>query len=70
MVVKTLIMWFVVVQFVVVYNISPKHYLFVTCAKINLDYDYKNPFLNDTPPIRVNMLLILIPKESSTLYCP
>ena len=40
-------MWFVAVQFVVVYNISPKHYLFVTCAQINLDYDYKNPFLND-----------------------
>ena len=39
-------MWFVAVQFVVVYNISPKHYLFVTCAQINLDYDYKNPFLN------------------------
>ena len=35
-------MWFVAVQFVVVYNISPKHYLFVTCAQINLDYDYKN----------------------------
>ena len=39
-------MWFVAVQFVVVYNISPKHYLFVTCAQINLDYDYKNPFLS------------------------
>ena len=32
------IIWFVVIQFVVVYKISPKHYLFVTCAKDNLYY--------------------------------